>query len=46
MASIMATMCRTRIRDDLDVPVLLVTTETEAPGYLPLRQPDTDRFRT
>ena len=44
--SVMATMCRTRIRDDLDIPVLLVTTETEAEGYLPLRQPDTDRFRT
>jgi hypothetical protein len=44
--SIMATMCRTRIRDDLSIPVLLVTTETEAEGYYPLRQPDTQRFRT
>jgi hypothetical protein len=46
LESIMATMLKTRIRDDLDIPVLMVTTETEAVGYLPSRQPDSDRFRT
>lgn len=37
-----------RIRDDLDVPVLVVETETDVLGhlnYLPARQDDTDRFR-
>lgn len=36
------------IRDDLDVPVLVLVTETDVLGhleYLPARQPDTDRFR-
>jgi len=36
------------IRDDLDVPVLVVVTEGDLfdrIGYLPARQPDTDRFR-
>lgn len=39
----------TRIRTDLDVPVLMVETETDVVGilgYLPARQPDTDRIRT
>jgi Alpha/beta hydrolase domain len=34
------------IRDDLDVPVMVVNTELEAIACLPVRQPDTDRFRT
>ncbi len=37
-----------RIRDDLDVPVVVVETETDLLGhlrYLPARQPDTDGFR-
>lgn len=36
------------IRDDLDVPVIVIETETDLLGhlrYLPARQPDTDRFR-
>ena len=36
------------IRDDLDVPVLVVVTEGDLfdrIGFLPARQPDTDRFR-
>jgi len=36
----------TRIRDDLEIPVLLLTTETEAKSLHPVRQPDSDRFRT
>ncbi len=39
----------TRIRTDLDVPVLMVQTETDVAGilgFLPARQPDTDRIRT
>jgi hypothetical protein len=36
----------TRIRDDLGIPVMLVTTETEAESLYPVRQPDTDTFRT
>jgi hypothetical protein len=35
----------TRIRDDLDVPVMIVNSETEAVPMFPVRQPDTDRFR-
>jgi hypothetical protein len=36
-----------QIRDDLDVPVLVFTTETDLTvlGYASARQPDTDRFR-
>ncbi|WCO68058.1 alpha/beta hydrolase domain-containing protein [Iamia majanohamensis] len=37
-----------RIRDDLDVPVLVLQTETDVLGHLyslPARQPDTDRLR-
>lgn len=37
-----------RIRDDLDVPVVVLQTETDVLGhldYLPARQDDTDRFR-
>ncbi len=35
----------TLIREDLDVPVLVVNTETEAIAYLSARQPDTSTFR-
>jgi hypothetical protein len=38
----------TRIRRDLDVPTIVVQTETDVLGllgYFPARQPDTDRFR-
>jgi len=36
-----------RIRDDLDVPVLVLSTETDLTvlGYAPARQPDSDVFR-
>ncbi|MET1000941.1 MAG: alpha/beta hydrolase domain-containing protein [Acidimicrobiia bacterium] len=34
-----------RIRDDLDVPVFVFNTETEAPSHFPVRQADTDRYR-
>jgi hypothetical protein len=34
-----------RIRDDLSAKVFGVDSETEAPFYLAMRQPDTDRFR-
>jgi hypothetical protein len=34
------------IRDDLDVPAMIVNTELEAIACFPVRQPDTDRFRT
>jgi len=34
------------IRDDLDVPVMIVNTELEATACVSVRQPDTDRFRT
>jgi hypothetical protein len=37
---------RNRIRDDLDVPVMVVNSELEAISCLPVRQPDTDRFRS
>ncbi|HXY90963.1 MAG TPA: alpha/beta hydrolase domain-containing protein [Acidimicrobiia bacterium] len=36
----------TRIRDDVGIPVLHLTTETEAESLHPVRQPDTDTFRT
>jgi hypothetical protein len=35
-----------RIRDDLAVPVLSVSTESEAESLYPVRQPDTARIRT
>ena len=34
-----------RIRDDLDVPVMVVNSELEAMACYAVRQPDTDRFR-
>ncbi|WP_340646752.1 alpha/beta hydrolase domain-containing protein [Phenylobacterium sp.] len=34
------------IRDDLDVPAMIVNTELEAISCWPVRQPDTERFRT
>jgi hypothetical protein len=34
-----------QIRDDLDVPVLVFNTETEASALYPVRQPDTDTLR-
>lgn len=34
------------IRDDLDVPAMIVNTELEAISCFPVRQPDTERFRT
>lgn len=33
------------LRDDLDIPVFVVNSETEASSYYPVRQPDSDRFR-
>ena len=36
---------RNRLRDDLDVPVMVVNSELEAISCQPVRQPDTDRFR-
>ena len=36
---------RTQFRDDLEVPIMLVNSETEVPAYFAARQPDTDRFR-
>ena len=36
---------RNRLRDDLDVPVMVVNSELEAIACYPVRQPDTDRFR-
>ena len=33
------------IRADLDVPVIVVNSETEPPRYYPVREPDSDRFR-
>jgi hypothetical protein len=35
-----------QIRDDLDVPVLALSTESEAVSLYPVRQPDTDTIRT
>ncbi len=37
---------QTRFRDDLGIPVILVTTESEAQDLYPMRQPDTAFFRT
>ena len=34
-----------RIREDLDVPVFVINSETEILPYLGARQPDTDKFR-
>jgi len=34
------------IREDLDVPAMIVNTELEATACLPVRQPDTERLRT
>ena len=36
---------RARIREDLDVPVMVVNSECEALGIYGARQPDTERFR-
>ncbi len=36
---------RNRLRDDLDVPVMVVNSELEAISCYPVRQPDTDHFR-
>jgi hypothetical protein len=36
---------RARIRDDLDIPVMIVNSECEAVSYAPVRQPDTKHFR-
>jgi hypothetical protein len=33
------------LRDDLDIPVFVLNSETEATCYHPVRQPDSDRFR-
>jgi Alpha/beta hydrolase domain len=33
------------IRDDLDVPVMVINSELEAISCFPVRQPDTERFR-
>lgn len=43
----LATLMRpfTRVRDDLQVPVMLVNSESETLGCFPCRQPDTDKFR-
>jgi hypothetical protein len=35
----------TQIRSDLDVPVMVVNSECETVSVVPVRQPDTDRFR-
>jgi hypothetical protein len=35
----------TLLRDDLDTPMLIVNTETEALSFFPIRRPDTGRFR-
>lgn len=36
---------RTRLRDDLGTPIMLVNSETEAPAYVAARQPDSPGFR-
>ena len=33
------------VRSDLDVPVIVVNSETELNTYYPIREPDSDRFR-
>lgn len=40
-----ALLGRNLIRDDLDVPVMVVNSELEAIACQPVRQPDTDRYR-
>lgn len=35
---------RTRLRDDSEVPIMVVNSETETPAYFAARQPDSDRF--
>ncbi|GAA4860397.1 alpha/beta hydrolase domain-containing protein [Paenibacillus vulneris] len=37
---------KAKVRDDLSVPVMEINTQTEALVYYPLRQPDTDLFRS
>jgi hypothetical protein len=34
-----------RVRDDLPVPVMKILSETDVPGQVPSRQPDTDTYR-
>jgi hypothetical protein len=34
-----------RIRDDIPVPVMKILSETDIPGQVPSRQPDTNKFR-
>lgn len=36
---------RASIRDDLDVPTIVVNSETEVPSYFGVREDDTDQFR-
>jgi hypothetical protein len=36
---------RTRLRDDLGAPIMLVNSETETPAYVAARQPDSAGFR-
>lgn len=36
---------RTRVREDLATPVMVVNSEFETPLYLPMRQPDSEHFR-
>jgi hypothetical protein len=43
--TVQGAMVPARIRDDLDVPVLVLNSESEAPMTYPVRQPDTDRYR-
>jgi hypothetical protein len=39
------TSVRTRIRDDIDEPVMIVNSEFEAPSMYPRRRADSERFR-
>ena len=39
------TSVRTRIRDDIDEPVMMVNSEFEAPSIYPMRRADSERFR-
>ncbi|SUS03371.1 conserved exported hypothetical protein [uncultured Defluviicoccus sp.] len=34
-----------RVRDDIPVPVMKILSETDIPGQVPSRQPDTDKYR-
>lgn len=45
MPSPQRTFIRTRIRDDIDVPVFIVNSETEALLFFPSQQADSARFR-